>query len=139
MELKPMKRTTTYKPHSKSLLLEEYPVAIAEVRAAIARLDQRLFDLKADIKRREAQFDIWVGENAELRNDTQRRAALHRHRYDDVQYQGWLALAQNLEEQRTQQEIKLELLRSAFTVAKLQARQAIADQLACTEGFSLVA
>lgn len=150
-----MKRTTTYKPQSRQRQLADYPEAlaqplqgsIAEVRAAvakrrlwrIARLDQRLFDLKGDIKRREDQFDIWVGENAELKNDSQRRAAIKRHKHADVEYLSWVSLAQNLEEQRTQHEIKLELLRNAFTVAKLQARQAIADQIAGADGIALVA
>jgi hypothetical protein len=134
-----MKRTTTYKPQSRQRQLADYPEAIAEVRAAIARLDQRLFDLKGNVKRREDQFDIWVGESTELKNDSQRRAAIKRHKHADVEYLGWVSLTQNLEEQRTQHEIKLELLRNAFTVAKLQARQAIADQISGIDGISLVA
>ena len=129
----------TYKPRARRLKLEDYPEAIAEVQAAIARIDQRLFDLESDIERRSAQFDIWIAQNADLRNDTQRRAALKEHHYNDAQYQGWLSLRQNLREQRTQHEIKLELLRGAFAVAKLQTRQAIAAMVASSEGLALVA
>lgn len=134
-----MTRKTTYKPHTKGRGLADYPDAIAEVRAAIARVDQRLFDLESQIERREANFERCVAEDTNLRNDTQRRAALKEYRYSDFEYQGWRSLAQNLREQRTQHEIKLELLRSAFSVAKLQARQAIADQVAGTDGLALVA
>lgn len=133
------KAKTTYKPRLKRLELAEYPEAIAEVRAAIARLDQRMFDLEEDIARRSAKFERWVADNPDLRNDTQRRAALKEHRYTDSQYLGWLSLLQNLKEQRIQQEIKLELLRGSFSVAKLKAKQAIADQVAGNDGLSLVA
>ena len=134
-----MTRKTTYKPRTSDRRLEDYPDVIAEVRAAIARVDQKLFDLESQIERREARFERCIAEDADLRNDTQRRAALKEYRYSDFEYQGWRSLVQNLKEQRTQHEIKLELLRSAFSVAKLQARQAIADQVAGSDGLALVA
>ena len=133
------KGRTTYKPRLKRMELADYPEAIAEVRAAIARVDQKLFDLESQIERREARFERCIAEDANLRNDTQRRAALKEYRYSDFEYQGWRSLVQNLQEQRTQHEIKLELLRSAFSVAKLQAKRAIADQIAGDDGLSLVA
>jgi hypothetical protein len=131
--------TKTYKPQVKRLSLEDYPEAIAEVRAAIARCDQKITALGNDIERRKAKFDRSVSEDKTLRNDNDRKAAWKEFAYNDLEYQGWLTLLQNQEEIRTQHDIKLELLRSAFTVAKLQARRAIADQISGTEGFSLVA
>jgi multidrug resistance efflux pump len=130
---------TTYTPKKQQLNLEDYPHAIAQARAAIARCDQRIAVLEASIEQRNAQFEKWVADNADLRNDTQRRAALKEHRYNDAQYQGWLALLQNQRDKRTQQEIKLELLRSSFSVAKLQLRQQIADSVAGSDGLALVA
>ncbi len=131
--------TTTYTPQKQTLKLEDYPHAIAQARAAIARCDQRIAELEADIERRNAQFEKWIAEDNDLRNDTQRRAALKEYRYNDVQYQGWLALQRNQQEKRTQQEIRLELLRSSFSVAKIQARQRIADAIAGMDGLALVA
>lgn len=129
----------TYTPQKQTLKLEDYPHAIAQARAAIARCDQRIAELEADIERRNAQFEKWIAEDNDLRNDTQRRAALKEYRYNDVQYQGWLALQRNQQEKRTQQEIRLELLRSSFSVAKIQARQRIADAIAGMDGLALVA
>lgn len=130
---------TTYTPQKQRLALEDYPHAIAQARAAIARCDQRIAELEADIERRHAQFEKWVADDNDLRNDNQRRAALKEYRYNDAQYQGWLALQRNQQEKRTQHEIRLELLRGAFSVAKLQARQQIADAIAGTDGLALVA
>ena len=123
---------TTYTPKKQRLALEDYP-------HAIARCDQRIAELESDIERRHAQFEKWIAEDNDLRNDNQRRAALKNYRYDDAQYQGWLALQKNQQEKRTQHEIRLELLRSSFSVAKIRARQQIADAIAGTEGLALVA
>jgi hypothetical protein len=131
--------TTTYTPKKQTLKLEDYPHAIAQTRAAIARCDQRIAQLEADIEYRAAQFEKRIAEDHDLKNDTQRRAALKDYRYNDAQYQGWLALLRNQQEKRTQQEIRLELLRSSFSVAKIQARQRIADAIAGPEGLALVA
>jgi hypothetical protein len=130
---------TTYTPQKQTLKLEDYPHAIAQARAAIARCDQRIAELEADIERRNTKFEKWVADDQALKNDTQRRAALKEYRYSDDQYQGWLALQRNQQEKRTQHEIRLELLRSAFSVAKIQARQRIADAIAGTDGLALVA
>ena len=130
---------TTYTPQKQTLNLEDYPHAIAQARAAIARCDQRIAELEADIERRNAKFEKWIAEDNDLRNDNQRRAALKEYCYNDAQYQGWLALQRNQQEKRTQQEIRLELLRSSFSVAKIQARQRIADAIAGTDGLALVA
>lgn len=117
----------TYKPRHKPMALEDYPEAIAEVRAAIARCDQHIFSLQTDIDHRKARFDHVVAHDKELKNDTQRRATWKEYSNADHQYQGWLALLRNKQEIRTQHEIKLELLRNAFAVAKLQVRQGIAE------------
>jgi len=130
---------TTYTPQKQTLQLEDYPHAIAQARAAIARCDQRIAELEADIERRNARFERQVAEDSDLKNDTQRRAALKDYRYKDDQYQGWLALLRNQQEKRIQQDIRLELLRSSFSVAKLQARQRIADMVAGGDGLALVA
>ncbi|PSN11388.1 hypothetical protein C7271_24685 [filamentous cyanobacterium CCP5] len=50
-----------------------------------------------------------------------------------------LLKAQNQREIFTQHEIKLELLWSAFSMAKLQVRQKIANEIAGHEGLALVA
>lgn len=129
-----MNKTLTYKPRVRRLELEDYPEAIAEVRAAIARCDQRIAELDDHIETRKARFDREVARNSELRNDSQRKAAWKEAAYNDSQYRGWQALRQNQEQQRHQHEIKLELLRGCFTVAKLRERQAIATTLATLEG-----
>lgn len=128
-----------YTPQKPSLSLEDYPHAIAKIRALIARCDQKITELEANIERRKARFDLAVAEDANLRNDTQRRAAWKDYAFADDEYQGWLDLVQNQQQIRTQNEIKLELLRSSFSVAKLQVRKAIADAVAGGEGLALVA
>lgn len=128
-----------YTPHKPNLSLEDYPHAIAKLRAAIARCNQKIARLEANIDRRKAQFDLAVAENSSLRNDTQRRAVWKEYAFADDEYQSLLKRLRHQQQIRTQNEIKLELLRSSFSVAKLQVRKAIADAVAGGEGLALVA
>ncbi len=131
--------SSLYTPHKPNLSLDEYPHAIAKVRAVIARCNQRIAQLEATIDRRKARFDLAVAEDSSLRNDTQRRAAWKEYAFADDEYQVWLKRLRHQQQVRTQNEIKLELLRSSFSVAKLQVRKAIADAISDGEGLALVA
>lgn len=131
--------SSLYTPHKPNLSLEDYPHAIAKLRAAIARCNQKIARLEANIDRRKAQFDLAVAEDVDLRNETQRRAAWKEYAFADDEYQTWLKRLRHQQQIRIQHEIKLELLRSSFSVAKLQVRKAIADALVDGEGLALVA
>lgn len=131
--------SSLYTPHKPNLALEDYPHAIAKVRSVVARCNQRIAQLEATIDRRKAHFDLAVAEDSNLRNETQRRAAWKEYAFADDEYQTLLKRLRHQQQNQMQNEIKLELLRSSFSVAKLQVRQAIADAIAGGEGLALVA
>ncbi|NEP15436.1 MAG: hypothetical protein F6J97_00865 [Leptolyngbya sp. SIO4C1] len=129
-----------YTPKNPDLKLEDYPLEIARCRAVIARIDARLAELAEQQAAIELRIDIAVADDRDLRNSEQRKAKRDQLRSQNYDYQAALALANNQREKRLKQDITLELLRSAFSVAKLVARERIARiAIAEDSGLGLVA
>ncbi|HEY9877920.1 MAG TPA: hypothetical protein V6D29_05655 [Leptolyngbyaceae cyanobacterium] len=113
-------------PRKPRFNLSDYPHAIARVRTAIARLDREIAELEHAIELIEVKLDTWIANASDLKNDAQRRAKRGELRINDINLNVKQDLLQTAKEKRTKEEIKLELLRSMFSVAKLQARYEIA-------------
>ncbi|MFB2934250.1 hypothetical protein ACE1B6_03145 [Aerosakkonemataceae cyanobacterium BLCC-F154] len=115
------------------LKLSDYPVAIARTAQAIAELDYELSALRQVISAFECKADLIVGNDANLKNDTQRKARRFALLQVNQEYQKAQELSAKLATEKTNAVAHLEYLRNQFSVAKLEARLMIAQQLSGLE------
>ena len=115
------------------LKLSDYPVAIARTSQAIAELDYELSALRQVISAFEAKADLIVGTDSSLRNNTQRKARRFELLQVNQEYQKAQELSAKLATEKSNAIAHLEYLRNQFSVAKLEARLMIAQQLSGLE------
>lgn len=120
------------------LKLSHYPVAIAQAAQRVVELDYQLANIRERITSFEGQADMTVATNPKLKNDGQRKAR----RFEMLQFNQEYQKSQHLLTQLTAEKANaiahLEYLRNQFSVAKLEARLIIAQQLAGLESRELV-
>jgi hypothetical protein len=120
------------------LKLSHYPVAIAQAAQKVVELDYQLVQVREQMTIFEGQADITVATDQSLKNDAQRKA----HRFELLQINQEYQQAQNFLTQLTTEKAnaiaRLEFLRNQFSVAKLEARYMIAQQLSGLETRELV-
>jgi chromosome segregation ATPase len=107
--------------------LKQYPNTIAAKQTELLELRQRISQVKDEIAERESQIDQVIAFDADLKNDTQRKAKRSERVRTDAEL---IDLAQQLAEldyQREKAEIELTLLLNKFSIAKLEKRQTIAQ------------
>ncbi|MBD2182195.1 hypothetical protein H6S82_07390 [Planktothrix sp. FACHB-1355] len=121
-----------------SIELSDYPLAICQAAQTIAEIDYELSAMRQLINAFEGRADMLVAANLKLKNESQRRA----HRFQLLQfnqeYQKALDLVMQLNTEKTNAIAHLEYLRNQFAVAKLEARLALAQQLAGLETRELI-
>lgn len=115
-----------YTPHKRVFDLADYPHEIAKLRSAIARLDNQITDLSTQLETIEAEIDACVAFDADLKNDQQRRAKRAQLKADHPTHTDLTANLRHIEQERLKLDIKLNLTRDLFSVAKLQKRHEIA-------------
>jgi len=116
-------------PRQPTLSLSDYPHEIARSRTAIARLDREMATLEYAIARIDLAIENAVASNPDLKNDTLRRARRGELRSLNPELRTYQEQLTRLRERRTLKEIQLEMLRNAFSVAKLQLRHEIASMI----------
>lgn len=115
------------------LKLSDYPVAIARTSQAIAELDYELSALRQVMSAFECKADLIVGTDSNLKNDTQRKARRFELLQINQEYQKAQELSAELTTEKNNAVAHLEYLRNQFSVAKLEARLMIAQQLSGLE------
>ncbi|MCL1464941.1 hypothetical protein [Argonema galeatum] len=118
--------------------LSDYPLAISQAAQRIAELDYELSAMRQLINAFEGRADMMVAVSSQLRNEVQRRARRFELLQFNHEYQKALDLLTQLNTEKANAIAYLEYLRNQFTVAKLEARLAIAQQLAGLEARELV-
>ena len=120
------------------LKLSHYPVAIAQAAQKVVELEHQLVEVREQMTIFEGQADVTVATDHNLKNDAQRKA----HRFELLQINQEYQQAQNYFAQLTTEKAnaiaRLEFLRNQFSVAKLEARYMIAQQLSGLETRELV-
>ncbi|HBB30431.1 MAG TPA: hypothetical protein DDZ80_22470 [Cyanobacteria bacterium UBA8803] len=113
--------------------LSQYPAAIAQATQAVNELDAQISAVHMTIDRLETNVDRKVAFESDLKNDSQRKARRFELLEVNLEYQHALNTLMRLTAQKANAVTHLEYLRNQFSVAKLEARLAIARQLGGSE------
>lgn len=120
------------------LKLSDYPYAISQAAQTITEIDYELSAIRQLISTFEGNADIIVAADIKLKTEAQRRARRFELLQFNQEYQKALDLLTQLNIEKANAIAKLEYLRNQFTVAKLEARFAIAQLLAGLEAREFV-
>lgn len=118
--------------------LKYYPDAIALATEAVNTLDLRLGTLRQEIARLEGKAEVIVAFETNLKNEDQRKARKFQILEENSAYSHLQDSLIQLTTERANNVAQLERLRDQFSVAKLEARLAIAEKLALLETRQLV-
>ncbi len=120
------------------LRLDQYPSAIAQAAQHVNELEQHLVDIRIHIGRLEGNADMVVAFETALKNDNQRKARRFEVLQVNPEYQRALDALNRATTEKANALAHLERLRNEFSVAKLETRLAIAQQLSGLESRELV-
>lgn len=120
------------------LELQHYPKAIANAAQTLNDLDATLVNLKQRLAASENTAGGQVAFDSTLKNDTSRSVRRHELLLADDVYQDLTKQFNRLSHEKANALSHLEHLRNEFSVAKLQARQEIVQQLTSLEVRELV-
>lgn len=120
------------------LRLDQYPSAIAQASHHVNELEQHLVEIRQHIARLEGNADMVVAFETALKNDNQRKARRFEVLQVNQEYQRALDALNRATTEKANALAHLEHLRNEFSVAKLEARMAIAQQLSGLESRELV-
>ena len=118
--------------------LNHYPTAIAQAAQRVNEIDVSQLAVQQVIHRMEGHADRVAAFEPELKNDNQRKARRFEVLLTDQEYQKAVDKAMQLTGEKANALAHLEYLRNQFSVAKLEARLAIAQQLTDFESRELV-
>lgn len=121
-----------------TMQLSHYPAAIAQAAQRVNELDSQMMAVQQLINRVEGNADRVAAFEPDLKNDSQRRARRFEVLLIDQEYQTALNTLIRLTAEKANALAHLEYLRNQFSVAKLEARSAIAQQLTDFESRELV-
>ena len=105
--------------------LSDYPTAIAKLQRQILELDQEIITLSESVSLFASLIDKAIAFDTSLKNEAQRKATKLERQQDDPDYYEASTALKEAKRKRDQLGIELDLLRSQFSVAKLEARSAI--------------
>lgn len=120
------------------LHLSQYPTAIAQAAEAVNALDHQIAEVRHHLSRLEGNADMVVAFEANLRNENQRKARRFEVLQANSEYQRAMDALTRLSTDKANALARLEHLRNEFSVAKLEARLAIAQKLMGLESRELV-
>lgn len=106
--------------------LHDYPEAIAALQKKLLLQAQQVRELKTALVEMDAGIKYSVAFDTDLKNDRQRDACITELK-SAAGYQALMGELQEAQDQQTELEIELEFLHGQFTVAKLEARERIAQ------------
>ncbi|MER3434881.1 MAG: hypothetical protein C4288_16045 [Leptolyngbya sp. ERB_1_1] len=120
------------------LRLDQYPTAIAQASQHVNELEQNIAEIRYHIARLEGNADMVVAFETALKNDNQRKARRFEVLQVNSEYQRAIDALNRATTEKANAFAHLERLRNEFSVAKLEARLAIAQQLSGLESRELV-
>lgn len=120
------------------LNLSQYPSAIVQAAQAVNEMDYQIAEVRQHIARLEGNADMVVAFETGLKNDNQRKARRFEVLQVNHEYQRAIDALNRLSTEKANALARLEHLRNEFSVAKLEARMAIAQQLTGLESRELV-
>ncbi|ALF52178.1 hypothetical protein ACX27_03830 [Nostoc piscinale CENA21] len=118
--------------------MNHYPSAIAQAAQRVNELDSQLMAVQQQINRFEGNADRAAAFDVDLKNDAQRKARRFEVLLLNHEYQKAVDSQIQLTVEKANAIAHLEYLRNQFSVAKLEARLAIAQQLTDYESRELV-
>ncbi|MBW4560120.1 MAG: hypothetical protein KME32_03005 [Mojavia pulchra JT2-VF2] len=118
--------------------LSHYPAAITQAAQRVNELDSQLMAVQQQINRFEGNADRVAAFDMDLKNDAQRKARRFEVLLVNQEYQKAMDMLLQLTADKANAIAHLEYLRNQFSVAKLEARLAIAQQLTDFESRELV-
>lgn len=118
--------------------LSHYPAAIAQAAQRANEIDSQLMAVQHQINRFEGNADRVAAFEMDLKNDAQRKARRFEVLLVNQEYQKAIDTQIRLTLDKANAIAHLEYLRNQFSVAKLEARLAIAQQLSNFESRELV-
>jgi len=118
--------------------LSQYPALIDQAAQAVNDLDLKIAELRQDIAVLEGKAEVIVAFEANLKNDNQRKARRFELLQDNQEHQLLLNKLVRLTTDKSNAIAHLEYLRNQFSVAKLEARWAIAEKLVGLESRELI-
>ncbi|MGH8000447.1 MAG: hypothetical protein ACREPR_13700 [Brasilonema sp.] len=118
--------------------LNQYPAAIAQAAQRVNEIDSQLIAVQQQINRFEGHADRIAAFDMDLKNDAQRKARRFEVLVVNQEYQSCMDTLIQLTSEKANAIAHLEYLRNQFTVAKLQARLTITQQLTDFESHELV-
>ena len=121
-----------------TMQLSHYPGAIAQAAQRVNELDSQIMAVQQLINREEGNADRVSAFELDLKNDTQRKARRFELLLTNHEYQTAVNTLMRLTAEKANALAHLEYLRNQFSVAKLEARSAIAQQLTDFESRELV-
>lgn len=121
-----------------SIQLSHYPSAIAQAAQRVNEIDSQLMAVYQQINRFEGNADRVAAFEADLKNDSQRKSRRFEVLLTNQEYQKAMDMQMRLTSDKANALAQLEYLRNQFSVAKLEARLAIAQQLTDFESRELV-
>ena len=121
-----------------SIQLSHYPSAIAQAAQRVNEIDSQLMAVYQQINRFEGNADRVAAFEADLKNDSQRKSRRFEVLLTNQGYQKAMDMQMRLTGDKANALAQLEYLRNQFSVAKLEARLAIAQQLTDFESRELV-
>jgi UDP:flavonoid glycosyltransferase YjiC (YdhE family) len=121
-----------------TMQLSHYPGAIAQAAERVNELDSQLIAVQQLISREEGNAERISAFDPDLKNDSQRKARRFELLLTHQEYQTALNTLMRLTAEKANALAHLEYLRNQFSVAKLEARLAITQQLTDFESRELV-
>lgn len=118
--------------------ISQYPAAIAQAAQAVNELEHQIGEARQHIARLEGNADMVVAFETNLKNDNQRKARRFEVLLVNQEYQKAIDTQIRLTIDKANAIGHLEYLRNQFSVAKLETRLAIAQQLSDLESRELV-
>ncbi len=118
--------------------MSQYPAAIVQAAQVVNELDTQIAAVGQHIARLEGNADRTAAFEQGLKNEDQRRGRRFELLCVDPEYQTAQNTLMRLMSEKASAIAHLEYLRNQFSVAKLEARMAIAQQLAGMEARELI-
>lgn len=118
--------------------ISEFPEKIYLATIALQALDEQITRQKRAMESIELDADHAIAFAGNLNNDAKRKVFRSQWLDENRDYQAALEVLQQLQAQRWQTAANLKLLKNQFSVAKLEAKAAIADKLIAAESREIV-
>ncbi|MBD2774470.1 hypothetical protein [Iningainema tapete] len=118
--------------------LSHYPGAIAQAAQRVNEIDSQWMAVQLQINRFEGNADRIAAFETDLKNDAQRKARRFEVLLVNQEYQTAIDTLNRLTTEKANALAHLEYLRNQFSIAKLEARLKIAQQLTDFESRELV-